>query len=462
MPNVTIPGAGTHNVIYVATEHDSVYAFDADATPCQSLWQVSFLDPAVAATTVPSTDVGTTDITPEIGITGTPAIDPATGILYVSAETQELSGSTLVYVHRLHALDILTGNEKPGSPLVIRATVPGTGDGTAGGQVALDGLTANQRAGLLLTGGNIYVAFASHADLDPYHGWLLAYTYAGNALAQVAAFNTTPNGMRAGIWQSGAPPSVDASGNIFAVTSNGTFDLTTPRTNYAETFIKLAVSGSPKTFSVADMFTPSNQIVLTANGTPLGSTGALLLPDQTGTHPHEAVFGDLTGKLYVANRDNLGGYTPGGPDKILQTLIFPAELTGTPAYSSANSAIYVAAAYDHLKMFAISAGTLASSPTSQSAVTFPFPGGSPAISSNGASGSVVWILDTSAFGSPDPSTRSAVLRAYDAANLTTELYDSAQIAADAAGAAVKFTVPTVANGKVYVGTQTEISVYALH
>ena len=463
VPNVTISGAGTHNIIYVATEHDSVYAFDADANPCRPpLWQASFLDPTVGATTVPSTDVGTTDITPEIGITGTPTIDPATGILYVSAETKELSGSSFVYVHRLHALDILTGNEKPGSPAVIRASVTGTGDGASGGQVAFDALTANQRAGLLLAGGNVYLAFASHADLDPYHGWLLAYTYNGSALAQVAAFNTTPNGMRGGMWQSGAPPSADASGNIFAVTSNGTFDLSTPRTDYAETLLKLRVSGSPASFSVADTFTPSNQIVLTANNTPLGSTGALLLPDQTGTHPYVALFGDLTGKLYVANRDNLGGYTPGGPDKILQTLNLPNEITSTPAYSSATAAIYVAAAYDHLKMFSFSSGTLAGSPSSQSAATFPFPGGSPAISSNGASGAVVWILDTSGFAASDPNARRAVLRAYDAANLTNELYDSAQISTDGAGAAVKFTVPTVANGKVYVGTQNEISVYGLH
>lgn len=461
VPNVTIPGAGTHNVIYAATEHDSVYAFDADANPCQPpLWQASFLDPTAGATTVPSTDVGTTDITPEIGITGTPVIDPATGILYVSAETKEISGSSFVYVHRLHALDVLTGNEKPGSPIVIRASVAGAGDGTTGGQVAFDALTANQRAALLLAAGNIYVAFASHADLDPYHGWLLAYAYTGGALAQVAAFNTTPNGMRGGMWQSGAPPSADASGNIFAVTSNGTFDFSTPRSDYAETLLKLRISGSPASFSVADTFTPSNQIVLTANNTPLGSTGALLLPDQTGTHPHVALFGDLTGKLYVANRDNLGGFTSGGPDKILQTFNLPAEITSTPAYSSATAAIYVAAAYDHLKMFPFSGGTLAGSPSSQSAATFPFPGGSPAISSNGASGAVVWILDTSGFGAAPPAP--AVLRAYDAANLTSELYDSAQNSADGAGAAVKFTVPTVANGKVYVGTQNEISVYGLH
>ena len=459
-PNVTIPGAGTHNIIYVATEHDSVYAFDADANPCQPLWQVSFLNASAGATTVPSVDVGTTDITPEIGITGTPTIDPGAGILYVSAETKEVSGGGPLYIHRLHALDMLTGNEKPGSPVVIRASVAGTGDGTAGGQVAFDGLTANQRAALLLAGGNVYVAFASHADLDPYHGWLLAYTYSGSALAQVATFNTTPNGLRGSIWQSGAPPSADASGNIFAVTSNGTFDLAAPRTDYAETLLRLQVSGSPASFSVADTFTPSNQIVLTANNTPLGSTGALLLPDQTGTHPHVAIFGDLTGKLYVANRDNLGGFTPGGPDKILQTLNLPAEITSTPAYSSATAAIYVAAAYDHLKMFTFFGGTLAASPTSQSTVTFPFPGESPTISSNGTSGAVVWILDTSGFGAA-PSA-PAVLRAYDAANLASELYDSAQNSADGAGAAVKFTVPTVANGKVYVGTQTEISVYGLH
>jgi hypothetical protein len=460
MPNVTIPGNGTHNVVFVATEHYSVYAFDADANPCQLLWQVNFLNTTAGATTVPAADVGTTDIAPEIGITGTPAIDPNTGILYVSAETKEMNSSVPVYIHRLHALDILTGNEKPGSPAVIRASVSGTGDGANGGTLALDALTANQRAALSLAGGNILVAFASHGDLDPYHGWLLAYSYNGATLAQVAVFCTTPNGSRGGVWQSGAPPSVDASGNVFAATSNGTFDgnnAAPPKTDYGETLLKLQVNAAPAGFTIIDTFTPFNQILLTANATPMGSTGVLQFPDQTGAHPHVALIGSEAGALYVVNRDSLGGFTSGGPDKILQTLNLGANITGTPAYSAATAAIYVAGDYDHLKAFPFSGGTMTGSATSQSAASFAFPGASPAISSNGLSTAIVWALDSSGFGTGMP----AVLHAYDATNLASELYNSANRGGDAAGLAVKFTVPTVANGKVYTGTQSEISVYGL-
>jgi hypothetical protein len=436
MPNVTIPGNGTHNVVFAATEHDSVYAYDADANPCQLLWHVNFLNVTPGATTVPTADVGTTDITPEIGITGTPAIDPNAGVLYVSAETKDMNGGVPVYMHRLHALDILTGNEQPGSPAVIRASVSGAGDGANGGTLALDALTANQRAALLLVGGNIIVTFGSHADLAPYHGWMLAYSYNGAAFAQVAVFCTTPNGF----------------GGIFDAKS-----VSPPNTDYAETLLKLQVATASAVFNVGDTFTPWNYAGLTANMTPLGSTGVLLLPDQTGTHAHVALVGSEAGALYVVNRDNLGGFTSGGPDKILQTFnLGVASITATPAYSAATAAIYVAGDYDHLKAFPFSGGAMAGSATSQSAASFAFPGASPAISSNGSSTAIVWVLDSSGFGTGMP----AVLHAYDATNLSNELYSSAIKGSDAAGLAVKFTVPTVANG-VYAGTQSEISVYGL-
>ncbi len=460
VPNVAVAVNDTHNLVYVATEHDSVYAFDADANPCQIVWSVNFVNGNPGVTTVPSADVGTTDITPEIGITGTPVIDPSTGILYVSAETKEGAVGSPVYVHRLHALDILTGNEKPGSPVVINASVSGTGDGATGGTLLFDAFTANQRSALLLAGGNVIVSFASHADMDPYHGWMFAYSYNGAALSKVAASSTTPNGGRGGVWQSGAPPSSDGSGNIFAVTSNGTFDAsstTGPKNDYGETLLKVQVNATSPAFSITDTFTPNNQITLTANDTRLGSTGVLLLPDQAGAHPHVALIGDEAGVLYVVNRDNLGGYTAGGPDKVLQTFHFGPSITGTPAYSAATGMIYVAAGYDHLKAFAFSSGTLTTSLASQSPDTFGFPGAAPAISSNGSSTPIVWMIDSSGFGIPSP----AVLHAYDATNLGTALYSSAQKPGDAAGLAVKFTVPTVANGKVYVGTQGELTVYGL-
>ena len=456
VPNVTFPGSGTHNVTFVATEHDSVFAFDADANPCQLLWQFNVQNTNLNSTTVPSTDVGTTDIFPEIGITGTPVIDPSTGTLYVSVETKEAGSGGPAYIHRLHALDILTGIDKPGSPVLIQASVSGMGDGSNGGTLAFDGLTANQRAALQLVGGNVIVAFGSHADLDPYHGWLLAYSYNGAAFAQVAVFNTTPNASRGGVWQGGAPPSADTAGNIFAVTNNGIFD-GSAKNDYAETLLRIQVNAASRAFSIADTFTPFNQIVLTANDTPLGSTGVLLLPDQTGAHPHVAIIGDEAGSLYVVNRDNLGGFTTGGPDKALQTFNLGGDIVGTPAYSAATTTIYVAASYDHLKAFPFSGGVLAGSVSSQSAETFAFPGPSPAISSNGLNTPIAWVLDSSGFGAGAPT----VLYAYDATNLAKKLYSSAAKSGDAAGLAVKFTVPTVANGKVYVGTQGELSVYGV-
>jgi hypothetical protein len=493
--NLAISGNGTHNVLFVATEHDSVYAFDADAAPCQTLWQKSFLNIANGVTTVPScplsgtlpaicgpagwngeNDVGTDDIEPEIGITGTPVIDPASQTLYVVAKTKESTSLGPNYVQRLHAIDITTGQEIPGSPVEIQATVPGNGAGNNGmGQVPFDPLKENQRAALALSGGNVYIAFGSHGDVDPFHGWLLAYNAA--TLAQVAVFNTTPNILpsRGGIGQSGAAPSVDVSGNIFVATGNGTFDansVTAPNTDYAQTLLRLQVNQGAASFSVVDSFTPFNVLALNSSNPPLdfGASGALLLPDQTSVPPHVALIGSEAGVLYLLNRDSLGGYTLGGPDQVvLEMCINQDGIFGTPVYFQATNTIYIAGAGDQLKAFPYPNNLLPpvikcpqySVPISQSPTTFGFPGASPVISANGASNGIVWVIDSSGYGATGAQATSAVLHAYDATNLGNELYNSSMNSADAAGLAVKFAVPTVANGKVYVGAQGEVSVYGL-
>lgn len=459
--NVSIPNMGTHNVVYVVTENDSVYAFDADNL-CQTLWQVSFIDLAAGINTVAASDPnlsGETDIVPKIGITGTPVIDPATATLYCVAKTKENG----VYMQRLHALDLTNGAEKFGGPTVITATVPGMGDGSAFGQISFNSLslTENQRAALLLAGGNVYVAFDSYDDTDPFHGWLFAYN-AGNLQAAPAVFNGTPNGSHGGIGESGAAPSSDASGNVFVATSDGTFDGNTGGTDYAETLLKL--QGGAGSFSIADTFTPFNQLTLNLLRKPLGSTGVLLLPNSAGSAVPLAIAGNEAGNLYVLNRDNLGGFALGGPDNVVQTLSFAGSIFGTPAYWAGNNTVYVAATGDSLRTLPLTNGTLispsCSPPNSCSADAFALFGASPIISWDGANvaSGIVWALDTSGYTTGEP----AILRAYDATNLANKLYASPGAGdPQAAGLAVKFAVPTVANGRVYVGTQGELSVFGL-
>ncbi len=480
--SVSITGEGLHNVVFAATEHDSVYAFDADAAPCQTLWQTSFLNSVNGVTTVPaclvvngscagggtSNDVGTNDITPEIGITGTPVIDPASQTLYVVAKTKESTVNGQVYVQRLHALDITTGLERPGSPAVIQASVSGNGDGTNGmGQVPFDPLPENQRAALALSGGDVYAAFASNGNVDPFHGWLLAYS--ASTLAPVAVFNTTPNSNagaadRGGIGESGAAPSIDANGNIFVVTGEGTFDAnsaTAPNTEYAQTLLRLRPNLASPIFLVADRFTPFNQAALSADNQNLDSTGALLLPDQSAGPAHLAIIGGEAGVLYVVNRDGLGGFTLGGPDKVLQTMNLSGAIYGTPVFWQGT--LYATATGQNLNAYTLSSGTLGAALAAHSTETFAFPG--PRRRSfrrmHSETSGIVWVIDSSGYGANGAPATPAVLLAYDAVNLGKEVYASSQNVADAAGLAVKYTVPTVARGKVYVGTQGELSVYGL-
>src|SRR5437867_3066891 len=470
--NFLIQG-GTHNVVFVATMTNSVYAFDADASPCVQYWKKSFLGTGV--TTVPTGDTGETgDINTIIGITGTPVIDPATGTFYVVAKTKETTGCSAppCYFQRLHALDLATGREKFNGPANISSaiTVPGNGDtgdgtcpGAAAGNVPFCPLRENQRPGLLLLNGKVYVAWASHGDIGPYHGWVIGYAAANLAQAPVV-FNTTPNGGLGGIWMSGAGPAADATGNIYVITGNGTFDTAAPRTNYGDSFIRLSPAGG---LSVADFFTPANQSFLDSNDFDVGSGGAIVLRDSAGSEarPHLLIGGDKQGVLYVIDRVNMTGFNADG-DQILQTVPItagPACITcrifSTTAFWEGK--LYVVASRDVLKQYTVVNGVLSALPALQAGDVFGFPGATPAISSNGATNGIVWALDTSNNGTGNsPGNGPAILYAYDATNLN-KLFSSPASGAEAAGDAVKFTVPTVANGKVYVGTQTELSVFGL-
>ena len=460
--NVNIPSQGSHNVVYVATEHNSIFAFDADGLSTTPLWQVSFINPSAGITTVPAADTGETgDIAPEIGITGTPVIDPNTGTLYVVVKTKEVSGNTTSYIQRLHAVDITTGAERLGSPVVIQASVTGSGAGSSGGHLAFDSLRENQRPALLLNNGVIYLAFASHGDQAPYHGWVLGYN--ATSLQQVMAYCDSPNGAQGGIWQSGLGLAADATGNVFFMTGNGTFDADTGGLEYGDSIVRLAPGGT-----ILDYFTPHDQNVMNSNNWDLSSSGPMLLPDQPGAVPHLLVAAGKTGTLYLVNRDSMGHYNSSNDNQIVQSLIniFP---NGTPEpgnYSAPvyfNGSVYFSPINDTIKAFGLNSGLLTTSPTSVSSVIYPYPGGWIALSANGNTNGILWAIQRNDAGTADPGTTApGVLRAYLANNLGTELYNSSQAGArDTLDYAAKFTVPLVANGKVFVLTNGRLTAFGL-
>ena len=455
VPNLTLSGK-THNVVFVATMNDSVYAFDADSnsgTNASPLWKSSFINPP-NVTTVPTSDVNCTDlITTQIGIMGTPVIDTATNTLYVIVRTKE-SGA---WYQRLHALDITSGAEKFGGPVVIQATVAGTGTGSVNGSISFDAKIQNQRSALLLQNGDLYIAWASHCDDGSYHGWLMAYDK--KTLAQEAAWLTTPNGSEGAIWESGSGPAGDKLSNTYFATGNGTFDANTSGSDYAQTIVKLGPV-SNGTFRVLDYFTPYNGPSLDNGDFDIGSGGVMLLPDQTnGPHVHLLVQGDKVGNIYLVDRDNMGHFNSQNNNQIVQYL--PAVETGlwnSPAWWNNN--VYVGASGDSIKAFSFktTTGLLSTTPTSETAKTFAYPGTTPSISANQTTNAILWAINNATY----KNNKGAVLYAYDATNLATEFYNSNQNASrDDPGPAVKFTVPTIANGKVYVGTQTQLSVFGL-
>jgi len=468
--SLNIQGKGVHNVLFIATEHNTVYALDADNSGALGgvLWSTNL---GLSAAT-PTTDFGNrygspmqyTDITPEVGITGTPVIDLTTGTLYVDSFTHQ--GAS--YFHRIHALNITNGTEQPFGPVLVSASVPGTGVGSSGGVVPFVHKQQIQRSGLVLAGGILFVAYSGYADTDPYHGWVLGYDASNLQRLTNFTFCTTPNSTvaqyganagEAGIWMGGGAIAVDANTNLFFQTGNGIFTATNGSggTEYGDSFMKLSTTSG---LAVADYFTPFNQASLAAADTDLGSGALILLPDQPGPNPHLLVGAGKEGKIYVINRDqmttdNTHYHATGSTDAVVQSISaqLGAGVFATPAYF--NGRIYHNGNGRPLKSFTVSTnGLLSTIPTSTSTRTYPFPGTTPIVSANGTNNGIVWGLTCA---------NPAVLVAYNPTNLTNELYNTTQAAGsrDVLPNGVKFAAPIVANGKVYVGGQRGVAVLGL-
>jgi len=451
--SVRLSDGSTHDVAIVATEHDTVYAFDAQSGAV--LWQRSML----AAGESSSDSRGCGQVTPEIGVTATPAIDRtlgASGAVFVTSASKNASGQ---YFQRLHALDLASGAERAGSPIVVQATYPGTGASSAGGVVTFDPGFYNERAALLVAGGVLYTAWGSHCDIDPYTGWVLSYSEA--TLARMSVLNVTPNGSRGAFWGAGAGPALDAGGSIFLLAGNGTFDTALTASgfpvsgDFGNGFLKIATSGG---LSVADYFATFDTVAQSNADSDLGSGGAMVLPDQadaSGMTRHLAVGAGKDGNLYVVDRDAMGKFDPAA-NHAYQVITGALGTPGSSVFSSPayfNGAVYYGAVGVPLQRFPLTAALLASAASSHSATTFAYPGATPSISANGTSGAIAWAVEN---GSP------AVLHAYDATDLSRELYNSGQNAArDSLGPGNKFITPTIAGGKVFVGTTNSVAVFGL-
>jgi outer membrane protein assembly factor BamB len=457
LANVAI-GGQLHNVLYVATEHDSVYAFDADSGA--QLWKTSVLGSGETT----SDDHGCSQITPEIGITSTPVIDRKqgpNGTIFTVGMSKDVSGK---YHQRLHALDVTTGAEISGSPTEIAASYPGTGDNSQNGNVVFDPSQYAERAALLLLNGNIYMGWTSHCDIGLYTGWVMAYSE--STLQQTQLLNLTPNGHEGSIWMSGGGMAADSNGFVYFLDANGTFDTTfdangfPSKGDYGNAMLKLSTSGK---LAVADYFETFNTSAESAADVDLGSGGPLLLPDQTDANGrvfHLIVGAGKARNIYLADRDNMGKFNfsnmPVDDSNIYQELrgVMAGQVYSTPAYF--NGVLYYAADGDTLKAFPLTNAKLATTPSSHSAVTFSHPGPTPSISANGTQDGIVWALESGL-------SNSAVLHAYDPSNLAHEFYNSNQAAngRDSFGNGNKFITPVIVNGKVYVGTQNGVAVFGL-
>jgi hypothetical protein len=442
----------THNVLFIVSEHGTVYAFDADTGAM--LWQVSTL----AAGESTSDDHGCGQISPEIGITSTPVIDRsagAHGTIYVVAMSKDGSGN---YHQRLHALDATTGAEEFGGPQNIQATYPGSGDNSSNGTVTFAPGQYAQRSGLLLLNGIIYTTWTSHCDARPYTGWIISYDQ--KTLAQVSVLNLTPNGNEGAIWMSGAGPAADTNGNIFILDGNGTFDTALNASgfpsqgDFGNAFLKISTSSN--NLAVADYFEMSNQSQENGSDTDLGSGGALVLPDLTdssGKTWHLAVGAGKDSNLYIVDRDSMGKFSASA-NNIHQQLAggLPGGVWSMPAYF--NNTVYYGPVGNNIKAFAISNAQLNASPTSQTPTAFGYPGATPSISANGTSNGILWAIEDVSPG---------VLHAYDATNLAHELYNTNQASGgrDQFGPGNKFVTPMIVNGKVYVGTPSGVAVFGL-
>jgi hypothetical protein len=451
---VAIPSAGTKNVLYVATEHGSVYAFDADSINGNTsafLWKVSLMGTGETS----SDDRGCGQVSPEIGVTATPVIDRARGThgaIYVVAMSKDANGN---YFQRLHALDLTTGAELFGGPTTVQATYPGTGDNSSGGNVVFDAKQYKERPGLLEIGTTIYTTWSSHCDDRPYTSWVMSYD--ANALTQTSVLNLVPNGSEGGIWMAGTAPAADASGNIYFMVGNGDFDTTLNASGFpsqgdcGQCYVRLS---SSVPITLLDYFTPSNTVSESNSDTDFGSGGPLLLPDlvdANGNTRHLAVGSGKDAIIYVVDRDNMGKFNSTA-DNIYQQI--SGQIGGVwskPSYF--NNTVYYGAVGDHLKSFPITSAKLATIPATQSSASFAYPGTTPSISANGTSNAIVWAVENGSTG---------VLHAFNAANLTTELYNSNQAANNRDQFSDnKYVTPMVANGKVYIGTPNSVVVFGL-
>jgi hypothetical protein len=450
LPNVNIPGKGTHNLVFVTTEHDSVYAFDADGISginAGPLWQTSFINPSGGIYTVSAVgdlaSIAGGFVGPELGISGTPVIDPVTGTLYVVAITKEVVAGVTNFYNRLHALDIATGAEKFGGPVLIQGAVRGVGDGNDGaGNVPFIQLKHHQRCSLLLNNGTLVIPFTGHFDYPPYHGWVFSYN--PYTLTQTGIWNANPNGSDGGFWQAGCGPAADPQGYFYLETGNGNWDST--NSNYGNSVLKLAATNG---VTLVDWFTPYNQLDLNLRDIDVGSAGQIVVPDSAGSalHPHLLIAGSKAGTIYLLDRDNMGHFNSVSDSQIVQSVSGAVNgMWCTPAWF--NGMFYYIASGDKVKAFTLANATINTTPVSIS--TNAIGSSSPSISANGTNNAIVWAMQASPF----------VLHAYNATNLAQELYNSSQNSGrDSAGSTVKFTVPTVANGRVYVGGQNVLSVY---
>jgi uncharacterized repeat protein (TIGR03806 family) len=465
---LVIPGQGTHNAVFVATEYNSIYAFDADSNAGTNgglLWHTNLGNAASTTNGEFGERYGTLTKTfgPTVGITGTPVINLASGTLYVVVRTRSSGPTFTNYFSYVHALNITNGTEQPYSPVVVTNSVPGTGVDSSNGVVAFNALQQNERPGLTLAGGMLYVAYGSFADTDPFHGWIIGFNETNLQTSAHEVFNTSPNATLAdfgshagesGLWMGGNGLCVDSSNNLYFLTGNGSFSAWTNGLDYGDSMVKLSTSNG---LAVADYFTPYNQLELSQDDLDFGSGGCILLPDSVGSaaHPHLIVGAGKVAAIDLVDRDNMGRYYPPNDTQIVQELT--GAITGswsTPAFF--NNQIYYQTTGEVMKAFSISNAFIAPKPVSKSTTSFSVNGGTPSISANGTNNGIVWTLQSDAYSSGGP----AVLHAYNATNLALELYNTSQnLARDNPGGAIEMTTPTVANGKVFVGAQFTLSVF---
>lgn len=450
LPSVEVPGKGTHDVLFVATEHDSVYAFDATRPGDPALWQVSFLDKDRGTMPLSEDDAQCPFIRPEIGITSTPVIDLKTGTLYVLARTKirHTIGANEYFQH-LHALAITTGAEKFGGPKLISASVPGKGSGVVNGQIPFDPLRENPRAALLLANNSVYLTWASSCDVDPYHGWVMAYD--PQTLAQKAVLNVNPDGSEAGIWLSDTGPAADDEGNIYVPTGNGTFDAASGGRDYGDSVLKLDGSS----LAIRDYFTPHDQDRISNADSDVGSSGPLLLPDQPGKYRHLLLQPTKDSTIYVIDRDQMGKFHH-DTDDLVEIIHIGGGGYGAMAYW--NGRAYFAPSDDFLRAYTIKNGQL--TPAESSTRKFANPGATPTVSADGNKNGILWAISTKVWNGPD--NKPAVLYAFDATKLGEPIYTSEENSQrDRAAMATRFVIPVVVNGRVYFGARGEVEVYGL-